>query len=67
MSINELLSSVDSELTLLKQVRSLLTGDGHSASKAPRKKRFMSAAARKRIGDAQRKRWAAQRKAAKAA
>jgi hypothetical protein len=67
MSINELLSSVDSELTLLKQVRSLLAGDGHSASKAPRKKRFMSAAARKRIGDAQRKRWAAQRKAAKAA
>ncbi|MGA9984941.1 MAG: hypothetical protein WBD98_01925 [Acidobacteriaceae bacterium] len=67
MSINELLSSVDSEITLLKQVRSLLTGDGHIASSTPRKKRFMSAAARKRIGDAQRKRWAAQRKAAKAA
>jgi hypothetical protein len=66
MSMNDLLSSVDSEITLLKQVRSLLSSDGSGAPRAPRK-HVMSAAARKRIGDAQRKRWAAQKKASKKA
>ena len=37
---------------------------GGAASPAPRKRRKLSAAARKKIGDAQRKRWAKQKAAA---
>ena len=64
MTIKSILSSIDSEIARLKQVRALLSTDGtkKTASAAPvRKKRKMSAAARKRIGDAQRKRWAKQK------
>jgi hypothetical protein len=64
MNIDKILASIDSEIVQLKQARALLSGDG--TKKAPsaspvRRKRKMSAAARKRIGDAQRKRWAKQR------
>ena len=68
MNTAELLSSIDSEIARLQEARALLAGqDGHSAPRGrkPAKKRHtMSADARKRIGDAQRKRWAAQKKAA---
>jgi hypothetical protein len=70
MSLPDLVSSIDSEITLLKHARALLAGtDSHGFRTAgPRKvKRTLSASARKRIGDAQRKRWAAQKKAAKKA
>ena len=53
--------------TQIVALRAMLAGDGaaRAAAAAPpvsRKRRKLSAAARKRIGDAQRKRWAASRK-----
>lgn len=66
MSINDLLASIDSEIARLKQARALLAGiGGGKSAPAIKPKRKMSAAARKRIADAQRKRWAAVKKAAK--
>lgn len=70
MTIESILSQIDTEITRLTQVRKLLGGvdsrstavTKSSAGQAkPRKKRVLSADARKRIADAQRKRWAAQR------
>jgi hypothetical protein len=50
----------------IAELRALLTGDSGEADSAPaaprRGRRKMSAAARKRIGDAQRKRWAESKK-----
>lgn len=77
MAIDSILTQIDSEIARLTQVRALLSGAGKTgtkaAAKAPgtkaprRKKRVLSTEARKRIAEAQRKRWAAQRaKAAKA-
>jgi len=71
MTTSEILSAIDSEIATLQQVRSLLAGAGPRGVSAPffgskpRKKRIMSAEARERIAAAQRKRWAAQKKAAK--
>jgi len=67
MTINDLISSVDSEIIVLKEVRSLLTGRaGHTAQRGrkPARKHTMSAEGRARIAAAQRKRWAAQNRAA---
>lgn len=72
MAIDSIIAQLDSEIARLNQVRSLLAnsarvGDqvnGHRAGRTPargRKKRVLSAEARKRIADAQRRRWAAQR------
>jgi hypothetical protein len=78
MAIENILAQIDSEIARLKQARSLLATIGTAATKAgrkakkasakakPRKKRVLSAEARKRIADAQRKRWAAVRAKAKA-
>jgi hypothetical protein len=69
MSLDNVLSSIDAEIARLQQARALLAGiDAKPASevavpKRARRKRTMSAEARKRIGEAQRKRWAAQKKA----
>ena len=71
MSIETILAEIDAEIARLTQVRSLLAGSRtvHSsgtrtktspASKS-RRRRVLSADARKRIADAQRKRWAAQK------
>jgi hypothetical protein len=76
MTIDSILAQLDSEIARLTQVRSLLSNTAKTApkfadakvSKAPtkkRKKRVLSAEARKRIADAQRKRWAAQKAKAK--
>jgi hypothetical protein len=77
MAIENILAQIDSEISKLKQARALLANlgtvaaaSGRKAAKAgskakPRKKRFLSADARKRIADAQRKRWAAVRAKAK--
>jgi hypothetical protein len=77
MAIDNILSQIDSEIARLQQARALLANIGAAAPKAgrsaakgsakakPRKKRFLSAEARKRIADAQRKRWAAVRAKAK--
>jgi hypothetical protein len=70
MSIDKVLSEIDAEIARLEQVRNLLTGTGArktaktSAAKGRRKKRTLSAEARERIAAAQRKRWAAKKKAA---
>jgi hypothetical protein len=64
MTIDKILAAIDAEIAHLKQARALLAGDetqktAHTAT--PKKRSKMSAAARKRIGDAQRKRWAKQK------
>jgi hypothetical protein len=72
MTIDSILSQLDSEIARLTQVRSLLANSAKTSSKFSvgkaikvqakrRKKRVLSAEARKRIADAQRKRWAAQK------
>ena len=65
---NKILLEIDNEIARLAEVRDLLANQrGSGASKLVRKKRTLSAAARKRIGDAQRKRWASQKNATAAA
>jgi hypothetical protein len=72
MSIDSILVEIDAEIARLTQVRSLLANTGLAATKVTerktkkasakgKKKRVLSADARKRIADAQRKRWAAQK------
>lgn len=70
MSIETILAEIDAEIARLTQVRSLLAGSRTISSSGARsktsatkrrKKRVLSAEARKRIADAQRKRWAAQK------
>lgn len=72
MSLDDILSSIDSEIAQLKQARTLLAGietttRGVRSAGSPsvKPKRTMSAAAREQIAAAQRKRWAKVRKAAK--
>ncbi len=77
MAIENILAQIDSEIARLKQARALLATTGTAATTSarkagkaaakgrPRKKRVLSADARKRIADAQRKRWAAVRAKAK--
>jgi hypothetical protein len=72
MAIENILAEIDSEIARLQQARALLaslggatTKAGHTAEKAtaqakPKKKRVLSAEARKKIADAQRRRWAKQ-------
>jgi len=66
MSEDSFLSYIDAEISLLKQARALLAenGIGTRTQSSSKPKRTMSAAARKRIAEAQRKRWAALRKKA---
>lgn len=74
MANDSILALIDAEIARLTQVRSLLAGVGKVAptvterknKKTPakaktRKTRVLSPEARKRIADAQRKRWAAQK------
>jgi hypothetical protein len=71
MVIESIVAQIDAEIARLTQVRSLLAASGKVSTKPtattkaaagkPRKKRRLSAEARKRIADAQRKRWAAQK------
>jgi hypothetical protein len=76
MAIDSILTQIDSEIARLQQARTLLsnlgtvaTSAGRNTAKAatakPAKKRKISAEGRKRIAEAQRKRWAAQRAKAK--
>jgi len=60
MDTKQILTELDKEIALLTQIRALLTG-----TKSAPKRRPLSAEARKRIADAQRKRWAKAKKAAK--
>jgi hypothetical protein len=72
MSIETILAEIDAEIARLTHVRSLLAGSVKVASTTADRKakktvaktlrrRVLSAEARKRIADAQRKRWAAQK------
>jgi hypothetical protein len=76
MSANEILSLIDAEIASLQQARALIAGaipknsPGRPKSTAvsavkPKKKWKLSAEAREKIAEGQRKRWAAQKKAAK--
>jgi hypothetical protein len=79
MAIDSIIALIDAEIASLTEVRSLLANTGKiavkgtgnitkKAAKAPKKgkkRRVLSAEARKRIADAQRKRWAAQKAKAK--
>lgn len=73
MTIDSILSQIDAEIARLTQVRNLLAGSGAPSITVPKRKtksasakkvkktRVLSPEARKRIADAQRKRWAAQK------
>ena len=63
MSVNNLISSIDSEIATLTKARALLAGT--AATPYVKLRRKMSKAARERIAAAQRKRWAAVKKTAK--
>jgi hypothetical protein len=78
MAIDSILAQIDAEIARLTQARSLLANLGTVTDALPepkgnklpvkakrRKKRVLSPEARKRIADAQRKRWAAQKAKAK--
>lgn len=66
MNTSELLSSIESEIATLQQVRALLAGqDGTRGAFSGRIKRTMSAEGRARIAAAQKARWAKAKKAAK--
>lgn len=70
MAIENILVEIDAEIARLKQARALLATLGTAATKAgrttkkasakakSRKKRVLSAEARKKIADAQHRRWA---------
>ena len=68
MQVSEVILSIDQEIARLKQVRAILSDGtstgaaiGNAGKKRARKKRSLSPEARKRIAEAQRKRWAAQK------
>lgn len=72
MDTKSILAQIDAEIARLTQVRSLLAASAANAAKfadgrklpvvaKKRKKHVLSPEARKRIADAQRRRWAAQK------
>lgn len=65
MTTNKILAALDAEINRLQQVRKLLASAGTQTSEtkpvAKKRRPKLSAAARKRIGDAQRARWAKQK------
>jgi hypothetical protein len=71
MSVDKIIAEIDAEIAKLERVRALITGAGASkpktgtrATKGRQKKRTLSAEARAKIAEAQRKRWAKQKKTA---
>jgi hypothetical protein len=73
VNTQELLAGIDQEIARLQNARNLLTGSGETkhrgrppgTGKKTARKRTLSAAARQKIAEAQRKRWAAQKKRSK--
>ena len=70
MSTEAIIALIDKELARLHEVRRLMANEGKrilskGSAAAGRKRPRLSAAARGRIAEAQRKRWAAARKKAK--
>jgi hypothetical protein len=71
MSLNDVLSAIDAEISSLQEARSLLTDSGtgrrgttSASTRSAKRKGTLSAEGRRHIVEAQRKRWAAQKKAA---
>jgi len=68
MTISDVLSQIDFEISRLQQARQLIAGSNPGSDRATpktvRKKRTISAAGRARIAAAQRARWAKRKKAA---
>jgi hypothetical protein len=82
VSFENVILQIDAEIATLQNARAVLSSSGSSITKKgpgrpkttqvapgvnPTKKRVLSAEARKRIADAQKKRWAAQKRADKKA
>jgi hypothetical protein len=71
MTIADIIQELDAEIARLQQVRALLSNARISGAanlnslRDGRRKRVLSAEAREKIAAAQRKRWAAQKRAAK--
>jgi len=72
METNKIIAGIDEEISRLTEVKRLLAGEGTGARRGKKTastggsaKRTLSPEARKRIADAQRKRWAAQKRSAK--
>lgn len=59
-----IVAAIDAEIQRLREAKKLL-GDAPSVKKSPGRRRRLSAEARARIAAAQKKRWAAVKKAAK--
>ena len=64
MDTRQILAELDKEIANLQSARALLAGSSASSLKTS-KRRTMSAEARERIADAQRKRWAKAKKLTK--
>ncbi len=69
MSREEIIAAIDEEISRLEKVRALLEGAGSTrifagAFAGGRKKRHLSPEARRRIAEAQKRRWAKQKKQA---
>ena len=79
MAIEKILAEIDAEIARLQRARALLATLGGASTRVerkaqkvlaaakPRKKRILSAEARKKISEAQRRRWAKQGAKAKSA
>lgn len=71
MEAGQILQELDKEIARLTQVRHILAGGGENIPSLNKKRKNnrkpMSAEAREKIAAAQRKRWAAQKKATKKA
>jgi len=65
MTTDKILAAIDDEIARLNKVRALLSSSAGAAKQRPavpgRKRRKLSAAARKKIAEAQRKRWGKQK------
>lgn len=63
-TVDNIVSSIDAEIARLHEARALLAGTfaNPGAHPAPKAKRKLSAAAHKRMSQAQKKRWEAQKK-----
>jgi len=79
MNIQDIVVEIDAEISILQQVKALLTGTSTTENRKPsglattslpsnaRTRRTLSAEAREKIADAQKARWAKSKKAAKKA
>jgi hypothetical protein len=73
VNTQELVAAIDQEIARLQSARNLLAGSGETTrrgrppatGKKQPARRVLSAAGRQKIGEAQRKRWAAQKKQTK--